>query len=67
MTTGIQDLPPTFDTISLFTPHGWALRGWKIALEGGIAGDVLVTVVITLALGVIFFGIGVFGFRKRFA
>ena len=67
MTTGFQDVPPLFDYLSLITPHGWALRGWKIALDGGGVGDLLSTLTITLTLGIVFFGIGVFGFRKRYA
>jgi hypothetical protein len=38
-------MPPIFETVALFTPHGWALRGWKLALAGGGAGDVLLPVI----------------------
>jgi len=66
-TTGFQNLPATYDTITLLTPHGWALRGWKLVLAGGGAGDVLLPALVTLGMGIVFFIIGAFVFRKRFA
>ncbi len=66
-TTGFQNLPPVYETINLLTPHGWALRGWKLALSGGGIGDVLMPVLVMLAMGGVFFTIGAFFFRKRFA
>ncbi len=57
------------NTLSLFTPQGWGVRGWQLLLsgDGSLTGDILLTVVITSALGVAFFAVGVFRFRKRFA
>jgi len=66
-TTGFQNLPAAYDTITLFTPHGWALRGWKATLAGGGVGDVLLPVAITLGMGTVFFAVGAALFRKRFA
>jgi ABC-2 type transport system permease protein len=66
-TTGIPNMPPIFDTVTLFTPHGWALRAWKLALAGGGAGDVLLPVIIMFGMGTVFFVVGAFLFRKRFA
>jgi lipopolysaccharide export LptBFGC system permease protein LptF len=43
------------------------LRGWKTALAGGGASDVLPTVLVMLGLGAVFFAIGALLFRKRFA
>ncbi len=40
-TTGIPTLPAAFDTITLLTPHGWALRSWKLALAGAAPAEVL--------------------------
>ena len=56
-------------TASLFVPQGWGVRGWQLLLEGSgaLTIDVLVTVGIMLALGVLFFAIGLLKFRKRFA
>ena len=66
-TTGFQNLPAAYDTITLFTPHGWALRGWKVALAGGGVGDVLLPVAVTLGMGIVFFAVGAVLFRRRFA
>jgi ABC-2 type transport system permease protein len=66
-TTGIPDMPAAFDIVSLFTPHGWALRGLKLALAGGSVGDVLVPVFVLLGLGAAFFTVGALLFRKRFS
>ncbi|MDI7277915.1 MAG: ABC transporter permease, partial [Anaerolineae bacterium] len=33
-TVGFENLPRIFDTLALFTPHGWAMRGWKLLLRG---------------------------------
>jgi ABC-2 type transport system permease protein len=56
-------------TASLFVPQGWGVRGWQLLLEGSgaLTIDVLVTVGVMLALGVLFFAIGLLKFRKRFA
>jgi ABC-2 type transport system permease protein len=66
-TSGMPDAPAAFDTLSLFTPHGWAFRGWELALDGGSAGDVLPPVVVSLGIGVACFVVGAFFFRRRFA
>ncbi len=55
------------DTISLLVPQGWAVRGWRLLAEGGLLGDVLLTVAVMLAAGVVFFTIGVLKFRRRYA
>jgi len=66
-TTNIPNMPAAFDIVTLFTPHGWALRGWKLALAGGGAGDVLLPVIVMFGMGTVFFAVGAFLFRKRFA
>jgi len=65
-TTGFQNLPSFYTTINLFTPHGWALRGWRVVLAGGGVGGVLMPVLVTLGLGTAFFAIGALLFRRRF-
>jgi len=55
------------DTISLLVPQGWAVRGWRLLAEGGRVGDVLLTVAVMLAAGIVFFTIGVLKFRRRYA
>ncbi len=57
----------TMQTISLLSPHGWALRAWRLAMDGGGVDVVIVPVVVTVALGVAFFVLGVLRFRNRFA
>jgi ABC-2 type transport system permease protein len=66
-TTGIPNLPAAYDTITLLTPHGWALRGWKLVLAGGGVGDVLLPALVTLGMGIVFFASGALVFRRRFA
>jgi len=66
-TSSLPNPPAFFEVASLLTPQGWALRGWKLALDGAGAGAALLPVLVTLGLGVIFFVIGAAFFRKRFA
>lgn len=66
-TTGVPNLPAAYDTITLLTPHGWALRGWRAALAGGGVGDVLLPVAVMLGMGAVSFVVGALVFRKRFA
>jgi len=56
-----------FETASLVVPQGWGVRGWRLLLEGGGVGDVLLAVAVMLAAGIVFFVIGVLRFRKRYA
>jgi ABC-2 type transport system permease protein len=56
-----------FETISLLVPHGWAVRGYSLLLEGGGASDVLPTSAVMLILSLAFFLIGLMRFRRRFA
>jgi ABC-2 type transport system permease protein len=53
--------------IPLFVPHGWAVRGWTLLLQGGGLIDVLPTVAVMLGLSAIFFLAGLLRFRRRFA
>jgi ABC-2 type transport system permease protein len=66
-TSGIPNLPPEFERITLITPQGWALRGWKMAMSGGGIGDVLVPALVTFGAGILFFAVGVVVLRRRFA
>lgn len=66
-TAGFNTLSGTFDVISRFVPHGWALSGWKLAMAGASIGEVLVPAAVLLGMGVIFFVIGTMLFRRRFA
>jgi ABC-2 type transport system permease protein len=53
--------------IPLFTPQGWAMRIWEITTDGGGVSDVLVPFGVCIGLGITFFLIGVYRFRRRFA
>jgi ABC-2 type transport system permease protein len=66
-TTGIPNVPAGFDKVTLFTPQGWALQAWSLALSGVGAGGALVPVLVLFAMGLAFLGIGVILFRRRFA
>jgi ABC-type multidrug transport system permease subunit len=55
------------NTVSLTVPQGWAVRAWRLLIEGGGLGDVLVPVAVMLSAGIVFFAIGVLKFRKRYA
>jgi ABC-2 type transport system permease protein len=65
-TTGIPDIPEVFDTVSLVTPHGWALEGWEQAVGQAGAGTVIVPVLVMLGMGLAFLVLGVLLFRRRF-
>lgn len=64
--TGDPSQPSPFDTLGLALPQGWALRGWKLALAGAGAGEVLLPFVVMIAAGALFFILGTLVFRRRF-
>ena len=64
--TGDPSQPSPFDTLGLALPQGWALRGWKLALAGAGAGEVLLPFVVLIAAGALFFILGTLVFRRRF-
>ena len=66
-TPALPNLPAFYDRVTLFTPQGWALRGWRAALSGGGVEDVLLPVIVMSALGIALFSVGAHFFRKRFA
>jgi len=56
-----------FSTVRRFTPNGWLLEGWLIAMRGGSPGDVALQVLAALAFAVVLFTAGVLVFRRRYA
>ena len=60
-------MPEAFNMIGNFTPQGWVLQGWRLALGGSPAGDLLVPFILTMAMGVMMFAIGAMLFKRRFA
>jgi ABC-2 type transport system permease protein len=63
-TQGMANKPPSLEIISLLVPQGWAIRGLFQAINGE---SVLVSMLVMLAVSIIFFSIGVWKFTKRFA
>ena len=49
-----------------FVPQGWAMRAWRLVIDGGSIADVLFPFAVMVALAAGFFSIGVLRFRKRF-
>ncbi len=57
----------TLETISLIVPQGWAVHGLFQSMQGAAAGDLALSALVMLAWAVVFFGIGVWRFQKRYA
>lgn len=66
-TTGIPDIPAFFNQAKLAMPQGWALEIWQRVLAGGSIEAVLTPFAVLTGIGVVFFTVGVFVFRRRFA
>jgi ABC-2 type transport system permease protein len=66
-TPGASQATKAAEGISLLVPQGWAMRTWRLIMDGGSAGDVLPTVAVMLVLGIALFVLGALKFRKRFA
>lgn len=66
-TMNVPYVSPIVETLPLIVPQGWAMRAMRLVMEGGGVSDVLLTVGVMLALSLVFFLIGVFMFKKRFA
>jgi ABC-2 type transport system permease protein len=61
------EMPASFTALSRFTPQGWVLENWKILLAGSRMESILVSFLVSIALGILFFIIGAFFFRRRYA
>lgn len=55
------------DTVSLLVPQGWAVRGLMMAMNGEPLSKVLVNSLVLLAWSAVFFVIGVWRFKHRYA
>jgi len=55
------------DLASLVTPQGWAVRGYSFLLQGRGPLEVLPTAAVLLGMGIVFFAVGAWRFRRRFA
>lgn len=65
MTVAVN-MPPVMDVISLFTPHGWVMRGWKMALNSQVPLDLLLPAAVSVLIGVAMFAAGARLFRRRY-
>jgi len=60
-------MPEAFKTINLITPQGWVLKAWDVTLKGGTLSDLLPIVLVVVAIGAVFFALGVRRFQNRYA
>jgi ABC-2 type transport system permease protein len=55
------------ETVSLFVPQGWAIRGLMQTMNGEPISSVLLTLLVLMAWSAAFFVIGVLRFNRRYA
>ena len=67
MTTGVPSLSSAFETVQLWTPQGWALRLWNLALDGATGPGLWLAFGGVLVYGGVLFAVGALVFRRRFA
>jgi len=60
-------MPAAMDMIANFTPQGWVLKAWRLVMDGGSAGDLLLPFGMLMGMGAVMFVIGARMFGKRFA
>lgn len=65
-TTNIN-MPAAFNAIGNFTPQGWVLKAWRIALAGQSPSEMLLPFVVLVVMGGVMFAIGAAVFRRRYA
>jgi len=66
MTTWFANPPALFETINLFTPQGWILRGFSAAMCGGGLAEAAVPAAVGTGLGLIFLWIGIRKLKAKF-
>lgn len=67
MPTGNPIQPGVFEKVGLFLPQGWAMRGWRMAVNGATPAEALLPIGVLVAAGLLLFAAGLLGFRRRFA
>jgi ABC-2 type transport system permease protein len=65
-TTNIN-MPAAFNAMGNFTPQGWVLKAWRIALAGQSPSEMLLPFVVLVMMGGVMFAIGAAVFRRRYA
>lgn len=66
-TTSVPNPPAALTALADFTPHGWVLKIWRMAMEGQSASDMVWPLVVLIVMGVVMFVIGALMFKKRYA
>lgn len=66
-TAGAPNTPAALDTVSLLVPQGWAMRTFRLAMDGGALTDIGLTFAVILLWSGVFFFIGQRRLQKRFA
>ena len=66
-TANIPGMPKAFEVLANFTPQGWVLKVWKLAIAGGSPPDILFPFIVLLLMGAIMFAVGALMFRRRYA
>jgi ABC-2 type transport system permease protein len=63
---GMQ-MPEAFTRLADFTPQGWTMQAWRLAMTGATAVEILPSFLILVAMGAAMFILGAIRFRRRFA
>jgi ABC-2 type transport system permease protein len=66
-TVAVPNIPPFIEKASLFTPQGWVLQAWKLAMAGEPLSAMIVPVLALIGMGCVMFFVGAAIFRRRFA
>ena len=65
--TGTATSSGVYATVQKFTPNGWLLQGWDVAMHGGDLADVAAKLLVPLVFAVVFFLVAMLRFRRRYA
>ncbi|NTV37549.1 MAG: ABC transporter permease, partial [Anaerolineaceae bacterium] len=66
-TVAVPNLPAAFTTIAKFTPQGWAMNCWKLALQDAALSEIAVPALVLTGIGLVLFVVGNLNFRRRMA
>ncbi len=66
-TASVPNMPAVFKLLASFTPQGWVMKAWGMALNHQPASDLVVPFIVTVAMGLVMFVVGAILFRRRFA
>jgi len=65
-TAGVS-MPEGFKLLANFTPQGWVLKAWRVALDGQALSEAIAPFVILIVMGSVMFMLGALMFKKRYA